>query len=56
MTGPNMPLPKEVEGQVPLQRFGEADEVARAALYRASDDSGDVTGMEIVVDGVLSQF
>jgi len=45
-----------VEGQVPLQRFGEAEEVARAALFLAGPDSAFVTGTELVVDGGLSQF
>ncbi len=36
---------------VPLGRLGEADEVARAALYLASDDASNVTGTELVVDG-----
>lgn len=39
-----------------LQRFGEADEVARATLFLASGDSADVTGTELAIDGNLSQF
>jgi NAD(P)-dependent dehydrogenase (short-subunit alcohol dehydrogenase family) len=36
---------------VPLGRMSEADEVAKAALYLASDDASNVTATEIVVDG-----
>jgi NAD(P)-dependent dehydrogenase (short-subunit alcohol dehydrogenase family) len=36
---------------VPLGRLGEADEVAKAVLYLASNDASNVTGTEIVVDG-----
>ena len=40
---------------VPMGRIGEADEVARAALYLASDDSSFVTGTELFVDGGRAQ-
>ncbi len=36
---------------IPLGRLGEADEVAQAALFLASDDASNVQGTEIVVDG-----
>ena len=40
--------------QVPLGRIGEADDVAYAVLYLASDESTFVTGAELVVDGGIS--
>jgi NAD(P)-dependent dehydrogenase (short-subunit alcohol dehydrogenase family) len=36
---------------VPMGRFGEADEVANAALFLASDEASYITGTELLVDG-----
>jgi NAD(P)-dependent dehydrogenase (short-subunit alcohol dehydrogenase family) len=40
---------------IPMGRMGEAEEVAKAALFLASDDSSFVTGIELFVDGGRAQ-
>jgi len=41
---------------VPMGRMGEPDEVAKAALFLASDDSSFITGIELFVDGGRAQI
>ncbi len=44
-----------VEQQVPLGRWGQPEEVARAVLFLAGEDASYPTGGEIAVDGGLGQ-
>ncbi|MFJ3486860.1 SDR family NAD(P)-dependent oxidoreductase [Pseudomonas sp. NPDC090202] len=42
--------------QVPMGRVGEPEEVAKAAVFLASDDASFVNGAELFVDGGLAQI
>jgi len=41
---------------IPLKRRGTAEEMAKAALFLASDDSSYCLGMELMVDGGMTQL
>jgi NAD(P)-dependent dehydrogenase (short-subunit alcohol dehydrogenase family) len=40
---------------IPLGRMGEGDDIAKAAVFLASDDSTFITGIELYVDGGMAQ-
>ncbi|MBO9539237.1 3-oxoacyl-ACP reductase FabG [bacterium] len=40
-----------IEQGTPLKRFGQLEDIARTAVYFASDDSAYVTGQTLLVDG-----
>ena len=46
---------KMFSNSVPLGRLGTADEIAKAVVFLASDDSSFVTGTELFVDGGSAQ-
>src|SRR5713226_9285165 len=46
---------KTISSSVPLGRLGTPDEIAKAVVFLASDDSSYVTGTELFVDGGFAQ-
>jgi NAD(P)-dependent dehydrogenase (short-subunit alcohol dehydrogenase family) len=46
---------KTMSDLVPLGRFATPDEIAKAVVFLASDDSSYVTGTELFVDGGVAQ-
>ena len=42
-------------GMVPMGRMGTSEEIAKAALFLASDDSSFITGIDLAVDGGFAQ-
>ena len=46
---------KMISASVPLGRLGAPDEIAKAVVFLASDDSSYITGTELFVDGGMAQ-
>jgi glucose 1-dehydrogenase len=46
----------EVEAQIPLGRWGDVEDVARAVAWVASDEAGYVVGTTIFVDGGMTLY
>jgi NAD(P)-dependent dehydrogenase (short-subunit alcohol dehydrogenase family) len=46
---------KMISSTIPLSRLGTPDEIAKAVVFLASDDSSYITGTELFVDGGLAQ-
>jgi NAD(P)-dependent dehydrogenase (short-subunit alcohol dehydrogenase family) len=59
-TGVFVGVPKEIKDQfislIPMGRIGEPEEIAKAALFLASDDASFITGIELFVDGGTAQI
>lgn len=46
----------QIQGQVPLGRFGTPEEIAATVLHLSAPESAFIVGSEIVVDGGMSQL
>ena len=54
-TGVGQARLKTISSNVPLGRLGTPDEIAKAVVFLASDDSSYITGTELFVDGGFAQ-
>ncbi|GAB2471636.1 SDR family oxidoreductase [Xylanimonas ulmi] len=54
-TGGSADVEAAVAAQVPLRRIGRPEEVAAAVTFLASDEASFVAGVELTVDGGMSQ-
>ena len=46
---------KQFVAAIPMGRMGTSDEIAKTAVFLASDDSSFITGIELFVDGGMAQ-
>jgi len=46
---------KTISNSIPLARVGTPDDIAKAVVFLASDDSSYITGAELFVDGGFAQ-
>jgi NAD(P)-dependent dehydrogenase (short-subunit alcohol dehydrogenase family) len=54
MTAPLRSSPEQLEqfnSSVPMQRWGEPEEIGKLALFLCSDGAGYITGTDVVIDG-----
>lgn len=47
-------IKKAIQGKIPLRRFAEPEEIAKAHLFLASEEASYVTGQTLYVDGGIS--
>jgi NAD(P)-dependent dehydrogenase (short-subunit alcohol dehydrogenase family) len=47
---------KSLQEEIPFKRFGSPEEIAKAVAFLASSDASYITGIELVVDGGLTQL
>jgi NAD(P)-dependent dehydrogenase (short-subunit alcohol dehydrogenase family) len=46
----------QIMSQIPIGRFGEPVEIAKAAIFFASDESAYTVGSELIIDGGMSNL
>lgn len=49
-------MAKAIQDQIPLNRFGTSDELAKTVLFMSSSDSAFIVGTELIADGGMSQL
>jgi NAD(P)-dependent dehydrogenase (short-subunit alcohol dehydrogenase family) len=46
---------RQIVAKVPMKRFGRPEEVGRAVLFLAGPEASYITGVDLMVDGGLTQ-